>query len=54
VIKCKYASVTSGIDIKEGQDGEMEIHVVLQVLITSGIKENITYHTNLFANKFNN
>jgi hypothetical protein len=46
--------VTTESYTKQGQDEEMEIHIVLQVFITGGIKQNITYHINLFANKFKN
>jgi hypothetical protein len=46
--------VTGEICTKEGQEEEMEIHIVLQVFITGGIKQNITYHKHLFTNKFKN
>jgi hypothetical protein len=43
------------IIIKEEKEGKkMEIHVSLQPFITRGIKQNITYHKNLFTYNFKN
>jgi hypothetical protein len=39
---------------KQGKEREMEIHVALHAFITSRIKQNKAYHTNLFAYAFKN